>query len=575
MRVELRGVAADGQKATEQWQVDAARAAASISLLPLLKGEIRVHDLDLLDIDLRLRPRPTSEQDQAAISSYFPVIRNRDPAALAEPEPEQDSGTVALRIDDIHVRGRHAFWVSHLRGTLPGEVRGSFSLDTRAGRVSLAGGALDLMLESLQIADVPHVTDQASIRGRIEIPPFVISEATGIAALTVPEFDAQIDLPVQDLRFLAVLIGDLGGIDLSGKGRLRGRVNYSHGQLLGGSELTVEAHELRMTFSRYVFTGEGIVELLVDPKDTDQADLSVRFDAVQAALMAGQPSGATDSGNSRVLPLFSGHGLEALLHAETRDGEHGADLGLTLTIPAMEAPDLAVYSRLLPEKWDLRIVGGKGTVKGRMQVDPDLLTLELDLDSDQAEVRSRNRHATTDLRLQLRATLGGPDGTILDLSGTSLRFDDTEVAAVEPSESGSGPAQPWKAEVALNEGALTLPVQTAQPGAHKVPVLARALAERGFGALLATASGRLSATLTVSQLDWIAQLLNRPLNLGLSGAGKIDAEIRLVDGWPAQGTTLTMPSEDLAFGLLEHRINGRGQASLKIEKGGNRGRGFG
>ncbi|WP_296811839.1 hypothetical protein [Thiocapsa sp.] len=468
LRVELHGVAADGQTATEQWQVDAARAAASISLLPLLKGEIRVHDLDLVDIDLRLRPRPNSEQDQAESSSYFPVIRNRDPAALAE--PEQDSGTVVLRIDDIHVRGRHTFWVSHLRGTLPGEVRGSFSLDTRAGRVSLAGGALDLMLESLQIADVPHVTDQASIRGRIEIPPFVISEATGIAALTVPELDAQIDLPVQDLRFLALLTGDLGGIDLSGKGRLRGRVNYSHGQLLGGSKLTVEAHELRMTLSRYVFTGDGIVELLVDPKDTDQADLLVRFDAVEAALMAEQASGETDSEDTRALPLFSGHGLEALLHAETRDGEHGADLGLTLTIPAMEAPDLAVYSRLLPEKWDLRLVGGTGAVKGRMQVDPDLLTLELDLDSDRAEVRSRNRHATTDLRLQLRATLGGPDGTILDLSGTSLRIDDTEFAAVEPSESGSGHAQPWKAEVTLNDAALTLPMQTARHRDWRAPL---------------------------------------------------------------------------------------------------------
>lgn len=237
-------------------------------------------------------------------------------------------------------------------------------MDTQAGRVSLAGGALDLMLESLQIADVPHVTDQASIRGRIEIPPFVISEATGIAALTVPELDAQIDLPVQDVRFLALLTGDLGGIDVSGKGHLRGRVNYSHGQLLGGSKLTVEAHELRMTLSRYVFTGDGIVELLVDP-NTDQADLLVRFDAVQAALMAEQASGAADSEDTRALPLFSGHGLEALLHAETHDGGHGADLGLTLTIPAMEAPDLAVYSRLLPEKWDLRIVGGTGTGRRR------------------------------------------------------------------------------------------------------------------------------------------------------------------------------------------------------------------
>lgn len=224
--------------------------------------------------------------------------------------------------------------------------------------------------------------------------------------------------------------------------------------------------------------------------------------------------------------------------------------------------------RLLPEKWDLRFVGGTGTVKGRMQVDPDLLTLELDLDSDRAEVRSRNRDATTDLRLRLRATLSGADGTILDLAGTSLRIDDTEVTAVLPSKPRVEQVQPWQAELKLNEGTLTLPMWATRPAAHRVPAVAKALAEQGFGALLATASGRLSATLTVSQLDWIAQLLNRPLNLGLIGAGELDAEIRLVDGWPAQGTTLIMPSEQLAFGLLEHRVDGRGQASLKIEKSG-------
>ena len=41
LRVEFRGFAADGQTPTEQWQVDAERAAASVSLWPLLEGERR------------------------------------------------------------------------------------------------------------------------------------------------------------------------------------------------------------------------------------------------------------------------------------------------------------------------------------------------------------------------------------------------------------------------------------------------------------------------------------------------------------------------------------------------------
>lgn len=167
LRVELRGLAADGQTATEQWQLDANRAAASVSLLPLLRdGLIRVHDLDLVDLDLRLRPRPKDAQDAAAANrAYFPVIRNRDPAALEEPAPPPE-GSLRLAIDDVQVRGRHAFWVSHLRGTLPGEVSGSFTLDTVAGQVGLSGGTLELRLESLAIGDDTDVTTDAGIEKR-------------------------------------------------------------------------------------------------------------------------------------------------------------------------------------------------------------------------------------------------------------------------------------------------------------------------------------------------------------------------------------------------------------------------
>jgi hypothetical protein len=98
--------------------------------------------------------------------------------------------------------------------------------------------------------------------------------------------------------------------------------------------------------------------------------------------------------------------------------------------------------------------------------------------------------------------------------------------------------------------------------------VAKALAEKGFGALLSQADGQVSATLTVSQLDWIAALLNRPMGLGLSGAAEIDADIRLADGWPISGTKLTVPPTPLGLALLEHRVTGQGQASLTLEHSG-------
>lgn len=573
LRVEFRGLAADGQTPTEQWQVDAGRAAASVSLLPLLDGEIRVHDLDLVDIDLRLRPRSGPAEDDSAIRHHFPVIRNRDPEARAEPEPEEEGGNLLLEIADIHVQGDHAFWVSHVRGTLPGEVRGSFSLDTGAGRFGLEGGALDLVLASLRIGDAQPVTDPASIKGQIEVPPFVIAEATGLGALILPEFDAEIDLPVQNLDFLTLLTGDMAGLDLKGQGRLRGRLVFSHGELLPGTDLIVEAHELAMTLARHAFNGDGTIELKVAPDDADQADLVVRFDEVRASLLAEHPAAATEAGDVPGMTLFSGHGLEALLHIEMRGGK--PDLNLTLTLPAMEVPDLAVYNRLLPEEWETRLLGGSGRVHGQVVVTPETMRFELELGSDQAHLSYRDYQATTDLSLQLRARIAGApdaDEAVLDLSGTKLRLDNapTKVKSKAKHVKGPIPPKPWKAELEVNDGNLSLPLAAEEAAGGPVRAVAKALADQGFGALLATTHGRLLVTLTLSRLDWIAELLHRPLNLSLKGAAEIDAEILLANGLPAPGTTLQLPPEDLELGLLEHRVEGLGRAALSLEQDGHR-----
>jgi len=563
LRVELTGLAADGQTATEQWQLDARRAAASVSLLPLLAGEIRVHDLDLADVDLRLRPRPTPEKGHGDFADFFPVIRNRDPESPAEPATDAEGGALVLEIDDIHVTGDHAFWVSHIRGSLPGEVRGSFRVDTEAGQIALSGGVLDLALASLQIADQPHVTDAAAIRGRIDIPPFLLAEAKGLAALTLPEIDAEIDVPVRDLRFLALLMGDLGGLELGGQGRLRGRLVYERGEALTGTDLWVEAHELRLGLSRYRFDGDGAIELRVDPEDPEQGDLVVRFDAVQASLLPEPSAEGGSPGAAR--PLFSGRDLNLVLHANeaARPGSEGTatDAHLIFAIPSVEVPDLAAYHRLLPDKWGLALLGGAGTLKARMVITSQVLSLDIDLASDEADVRVGDYHATTDLLLRLRARVDQVAGATLHLDGTSLQIEDAEVAtgAAQPH------AKPWRADLRIAEGALTLPVAADAAGVDPIPAVANALVDEGFGALLAAADGRLSASLAVSRLDWIAELLDRPLGLRLAGRGEVDAAIVLADGWPDRGTRLLVKAPELAATLGRYRFSGDGTVEVRID----------
>jgi hypothetical protein len=341
------------------------------------------------------------------------------------------------------------------------------------------------------------------------------------------------------------------------------------GEALRGTDLLVEANALAMTLGRFHFAGDGLVELQVDPQNEAAADLNVTFDRVVGELNAGGGDAANPTAT-----LFSGYGLTAALHVSETDPSttstateiealaQEVEIGFRLEVPGMRVDDLSVYNRLLPNTWDLALLGGSGLLHALFEVTPERLSLELDLASDEADLRYADYRATTDLLLELRARIDAVDSPTLHLEGTRLRLSDAELGDAE-----SAAAEPWEAELAISGGTLSLP--TSEADADPIPQLANQLAEEGFGSLLASGDGELAAALKVSQLDWIAALLNRPLGLTLDGAAEIDAALRMEQGLLATGSRLAIPPVPLSLALLEHRIDGRGEAALQVERGGS------
>jgi len=558
LRVELRDLAADGQAPTEQWQLDAKAAGVSISLLALLEGEVRVHDLDIRDIRLRLRPRPipgTAGTDSAGLAEYFPTIRSRDPAAPAETPSEEEGDSLHLAIDDFHVAGSHEFWVHQARGHVSGDLRGSFSLDTGTGRIGLSGGELNLALTELDIGSDRDVTGDARIRGRIDVPPANIAELSTVEVSKLPEIDAQIDAPLPDLHFVNLLFNTAGVMDLTGKGRLHGRLVYSGGEQRLGTDLMVEAPELRLSLGRFEFTGDGAVEMKSHESDESQGDLSVRFDTVDAYLKSGS------GGDAR--RLFEGRNLSLSLHADTSESarKRKAEAQLTLSVPSMRVQDIALYNALIPTKWGVELMGGQGELSGRLVVGRQALVMELNLGSDETDVRFEDNRITTDLSLALRAQAKADTGANLDLTGTELRLGDVRLGGA-----GTKKAKPWQGGIKIDDGHVTVQIPAERSGVEPLSYLTETLEKQGFGKLLENADGHLGATLTVSQIDWIAGMLGRPLGLTLAGSGEIDAELVLADGRLARGTKLRIPRRRLQLGLLEHRVDGQGRADLGVVK---------
>jgi hypothetical protein len=454
----------------------------------------------------------------------------------------------ALRIDDTEVTASD--------GTAEDRDPTPWRADFRVSE-----GALSLPSPAEDAAAIPAIAKVLEKRGFGAL----LAEAGGHLTAT---------LDVSRLDWIAELLDRPLGLRLDGSGAVDAGIALADGLPTKGTDLTVKTRDLSMTLERYRFTGDGLVELRFDPEDADRGDLIVRFDEVQAALLEEQPGAEDGESEGRALPLFTGKGVEAVLHSEPhatpdaegrQDAATGSDRRLRMTIPTMTVPDLGVYNRLLPEKWGLRLLGGEGEVAGGLEINERSATLELDLSSDEAEVRFEDDHITTDLGLALRAKVLADAGVTLDLAGTELRLDQARITAGNDREN-----RPWQAALRISDGLLQVPIPPVQDGADPVDQLTEILRSQDFGTLLTDADGRLAATLTVSRLGWIPRLLDNPLGLTLGGAGKIEASLRLVEGWHGEGTTLEVQPQGLELGLLDHTVDGQGHATLTLESGGRR-----
>ena len=107
LRVHARGISANGQTSSQQWQADVAGASASMSLLPLLARTVRLTGVEAEDVDFRLRPRPKPDQDYAATKVFFPSIEGRSPDLPAKPKRKQEGRGWTIEVDEILARGRH------------------------------------------------------------------------------------------------------------------------------------------------------------------------------------------------------------------------------------------------------------------------------------------------------------------------------------------------------------------------------------------------------------------------------------------------------------------------------------
>ena len=96
-RVYARGIAANGQSRSQQWQVETPAAAASIALLPLVLKRVWISDIVVTDAHYKQRPRLKTDKNYEQALPFFPDIAGREiTQAVTTPRPDKRPWHLAL-----------------------------------------------------------------------------------------------------------------------------------------------------------------------------------------------------------------------------------------------------------------------------------------------------------------------------------------------------------------------------------------------------------------------------------------------------------------------------------------------
>ena len=552
-RVHARGIAANGQSRSQQWQLSTPAASGSISVLPLIFKRVWLSGVDVRDIDYRQRPRLKPDKDYSALLPYFPEIEGREIApALTAPGGNKRPWRIA--IDNARLTGTHSFWIFNVRGGGTGRVLADLTYQTRGGPFSLDGRKLDLQLAPLYLNGKREVFGRATLRGDLGFTPFVPRAHKDISLLQFLRLDAEIDLDANSLAFINVLTAGAGGAQVDGSGRVSGRLVSDRGQVLPGTGLTVQARDLAVRYAALTVAGEGAIGLVADAAtperiqlDFHYEDLAVRHESDDRPMLTGRDLHLIMRGSSRLN-----------LGSDTVS-DHAA---LGFNVEGLEVQDLALLQRYIPPRWPFTLYGGRGVLSGELLLRPTALRVDLGLESGDAQIGVRQYRFTTNLDAALK--LDNP--SILTehtaIGGSYIRLGDAIVASGAEVQSN-----PWEASLEFTHGYLGLFSDEAKAAKTDVVDLLRLIGQSEAKQLLNDSYGVIGFQAQVSSLAWIGVLLGETHHTSIDGKGTVEGEIHLAGGWPGTGTRLEVVSPALEVGVLDYLSRGDGEITLDVQDG--------
>ena len=455
-RVHASGILASGQSRSQQWQVNAAVADGSISLLPLLVKRVSLQSVNAQDIEYRQRPRLKPEKNYAGLLPFYPEIEGWVVQPVdSTPRKKKRPWLITLR--DLQAQGEHQLWIHTIRGTAAGSAVADLSIEAPGGPFTLDAQNLQLTLGPATISGDKPLYTGGQIIGAIGFSPFIPRENRGLKMMTFLTLDAGLNLAVDSLSFINLFTGNLGDTSIAGAGEVVGQLRYAAGHVLPGTDLTASARELLVSTRGMKIAGLGNVELAGTEDDLRPLSMSIALSDLSAArgsddsvFLSGEHMELTFSGGSYVLP-DSQMGLAA--HMDDKESiERRKNNTLNATIANATLTNVNIVNDYLPPASPLKFTGGTAALNGDLYAETESMSGGLTLESSAIAMQIGEQAIEADLMVDIVIADGIPRKMELDVSGSRIVLDEVSIVG----ENSSFDEASWAGIFTLTTAQLTL-----------------------------------------------------------------------------------------------------------------------
>jgi hypothetical protein len=558
-RVHAYNVLTNGQASSLQWQVTGSKASASIALFSLFLRTVSLSNVVAHDVAYYQRPLPTPDDEYKSIRKWFPPVQDRvlEPAATEVIEGEEESSSSSdwqISITDIKALGSHELWFYQVLTKLEGELQTDLSFNTE-GPFSLGNGSVDIIIKSMTLNGDREVIRDGSVKGAVELLSFDTNTVEGPDILGLLNIDAGLHVETESLTFFNIYLNDFEGMALDGTGLVEGRLYLQKGELLPGTDINVSAHKLSLDIFDKHLQGDGHVSLKA-ADDKEATTVQILFNSIEA----------TDTRRNDV--LFHGNGVSITAQASRSimlgSNKRFKEKQLLLTIPEVAVPDLAVYQTYIPKKLPLHLYGGEGRLQGFAELTRTGLKSNLQLDSTSADVGFKKYRFRSNLDALLK--MDSPQiASGIDVSGTYVHLQGAQLSTDEQQRS-----KPLDAAVDIVQGSINLLLPEGVSNDSSFQELYQGIKDQDILGMLDSGKEDVQITASISDLTWLSMLLDNSYGLAITGAGEVDINIFLSKGWLGKGTKLTIEPQTLGVEVLDYAVEGDGEVTLLVDKGGER-----